>query len=229
MKILAGVVVAMIAAGAVAQTAAPAIDLPDGTSIAARLLTTVKTNKANNGDEVGAAVAVAVLLGGHIVVPQEARLVGHVLAATPRSKQNRESILLIRFERVEWHEGSAALNAYIVGNLRNLPRAISEDCFPRRRMFPQRVLPSHEFVGQQVQVPNPGNSPQPIHNTGSDPRMAGMGDDLSLPCRVAGAPDLHHIRVRKLDDPPGATQLVSESKNITLSAGIIVELRQVAP
>ena len=216
----------IVTVAAVAQTPNPTVVLPDGTSIAARLDSSLSTKKAQAGDEARASVAVGVVMGGEVVIPQGARLFGRVMAAAARSKEKRQSMLMVRFHRAEWSGGAAMLNAFIVGNLRNLPGGGRNDCFGHRFLSQPsaRVNP----FAEQSQAPNVLNgTPQPTHDTGGS---LSVGNPMGpAPCAVAGPPDLHHIRVHKLDQPAGATQLISDKKNIDLPAGIIVELRHIAP
>ena len=216
----------LLFAASFAQAQTPTVVLPDATSIAARLDTGLNAKKAHAGDEVLASVAVGVVMSGQVVIPQGARLFGRVVAASGRSKENRQSMLMVRFDRAEWKGGSAALNAYVVGNLKNLPGGGRNDCL--HRFLPQRSVPVTPFA-EQSQNPNSLNGvTQPTHDTGAalGPSAGRVGPP---PCAVAGPPDLHHIRVHKLAQPPGAIQLVSDKKNIDLPAGIVVELRHVAP
>ena len=225
MKALTLMLVMVLAAGAVAQTASM-VALSDGSSIAARLMSNLKANKLNAGDEVLAEVVVPVLDRGRIVIPAGARVVGEVVSSNARSKQNPESKLSVRFERVEWKGGSAAVSAYIVGLLAGMPgRAQRDNCAPRSRFMANPPISQM----QQSQGPNTLNGVrQPIHNTGPSP-MQDPSLATGMPCLVAGPPDFSHISVRKLDAPKGATQLVSATKTISLPKGITVELRQVAP
>ena len=225
MKALTLMLVMVLAAAAVAQTATM-VELSDGSSIAARLMSNLKANKLNAGDEVLAEVVVPVLDRGRIVIPGGARVVGHVVSSNARSKQNPESKLGVRFERVEWKGGSAAVSAYIVGLLAGMPgRAQRDNCAPRSRFMAKPPISQM----QQSHGPNTLNGVgQPIHDTGSSP-MQDPSLATGMPCLVAGPPDFSHISVRKLDAPRGATQLVSATKTISLPKGITVELRQVAP
>ena len=209
-----------------AQTAST-IDLPDGASIAVRLASNVKANKANAGDEVLAEVIVPVLDHGRIVIPSGAKVIGQVVSSNGKSKQHPESVLGVRFERAEWKDGTAALQAYIVGLLAGVPGKTQRDnCQPGAPRRFRTPPPTYQF--QQTQGPNVLNGvPQPIHNT--DTRLQDPSLATGMPCVVAGPPDFSHISVRKLDSPRGATQLISAKKNISLPKGIAVELRQVAP
>lgn len=212
----------LLSVASFAQT--PAVVLPDSTSIAARLDTSLNAKKATAGDNVQATVAVGVVMAGEVVIPQGARLAGKVIAASFRSKQNHQSMLMVRFDRAEWNGGFAQLNAYIVGNLRNLPGGGRNNCLGHQ-FLPQRSVPVTPFAPQS-QAPNSLNGvTQPTHDTTSGVGLTGSPVGPP-PCAVAGPPDLHYIRVHKVD--AGATQLVSDKKNIDLPAGIIVELRHVA-
>jgi hypothetical protein len=217
----------LLAVSAPAQTSTP-VELTDGASIAVRLLRDIKANKAKAGDEVLAEIIVPVLDHGRIAIPGGARVIGQVVSSNGRSKENRGSALGVRFERAEWNGGSANLQAYIVGLLAGGPgKSQRDNCAPYApRRFAAKP-PLSQFQAQQG--PNVLNGVgQPIHDRSStaqhDPSMA-----TGMPCMVAGPPDFSYISVRKLDAPRGATQLVSDTKNISLPKGITVELRQVAP
>jgi hypothetical protein len=216
----------LLAVSATAQSAST-IQLADGASIAVRLVSNLKANKANAGDEVLAEIIVPVLDRGRIAIPGGAKVIGHVVASNGRSKQNPESVLGVRFERAEWQGGTAPLQAYIVGLLAGVPgKSQRDNCFPAA---PRRFAPGPSISQFQAQDRNTLNGvPQPTHDRSStaqrDPSLA-----TGMPCINAGPPDFSYISVRKLETPRGATQLVSDKKNINLPKGISVELRQVAP
>lgn len=84
--------------GAQAQ-AEPAAGLPSGTVVNAQLNSSVDSKKAKAGDKVEAHTTEAIKYGGKIIVPQGAKLEGHVIEATARSKGDQESILGIQFDK----------------------------------------------------------------------------------------------------------------------------------
>ena len=217
---------------AVAQTATPRVTVLDHSSIAVQIKSTVKANKARIGDEVVAEVTVPVLQDGHIVIPKGARVVGRVIAATAHTKEHPESVLAVRFDNAEWKGGSAALNAYIVRTLavEQSPRQALEydqiSCIPMMRLVPQQQ--SGQTSGPPANAPNMGPPPQPTHTPQEpcDPRRARVVPSTRP---EPGLPTVKDVFVRTLTKPAGATELMSPKKNVTLPAGVMVELRQVAP
>jgi hypothetical protein len=208
---------------AVAQTATPRVTVLDHSSIAVQIKSTVKANKARIGDEVVAEVTVPVLQDGHIVIPKGARVVGRVIAATAHTKEHPESVLAVRFDNAEWKGGSAALNAYIV-------RTLAVEQSPRQAIEYDQIncIPMMRLVPQQQSGQTGGPPPQPTHTPQEpcDPRRARVVPSTRP---EPGLPTVKDVFVRILTKPAGATELISPKKNVTLPAGVMVELRQVAP
>ena len=110
--VLAG---AMFAAGAVAQAqsnaqapatpsssaqaATTAATLPNGTTVNAQLNSSVDSKKAKAGDKVEAHTTEAIKYDGKTILRQGAKLEGHVIEATARSKGDGGSTLAIQFDR----------------------------------------------------------------------------------------------------------------------------------
>lgn len=111
MAVLAG---AMFLAGAAAQSqpGAPPVtpstsaeaqtavaSLPSGTAINAQLNSSVDSKKAKAGDKVEAHTTEAIKYDGKIILPQGAKLEGHIMEATARSKGDSGSTLAIQFDK----------------------------------------------------------------------------------------------------------------------------------
>ena len=110
--VLAG---AMFAAGAVAQAqsnaqapatpsssaqaATTAATLPNGTTVNAQLNSSVDSKKAKAGDKIEAHTTEAIKYDGKTILRQGAKLEGHVIEATARSKGDGGSTLAIQFDR----------------------------------------------------------------------------------------------------------------------------------
>lgn len=222
----------LIAALAAGSQQPDTLALRSGASIAVQIRRTVKADKARIGDEVLTEVTVPVLQDGRVVIPKGARVVGQVTAASAHTKAHPESVLAVRFERAQWKQGSVALNAFIVRPL-SLPQPKKKvvqydrmNCIPVMRLLPQQQ--SGQTGGPPVNPPNTGPPPQPIHGV-QPPCMPGGGREVDSPEPVPGLPKLESVFVRTLDNPLGPTELTSNTKNVTLPSGLIVELRHIAP
>lgn len=191
---------------------ASSTSLSPGASIAVVMRQTVKADKASPGDEVLAEITVPVLQDGRILIPEGARVFGHVTSAVARTREHPESVLAVRFERAEWKDGSVALNAVIVRALGRPEKAKKADsynpvnCIPAMHAFPQ------QSVSQPTHAPR-------FNCATVQPRVSD-----------SGLPKLEDVYVHTIgDDPMGPTEVTSTKKNVTLPKGLNLELRQVAP
>ena len=94
--------IALSSGPALAQTRVPAV--PAGTSIQARLETTVKTATADIGDEVVAELTQAVLATDKVVVPRGSRLHGRVETVQAGTRSNEGRIRLV-FREIQLPDG----------------------------------------------------------------------------------------------------------------------------
>jgi len=82
-----------------ASTGAASAALPPGTLIQAELGKTIDAKKAKQGDPVAAKTTNDVAGAAGMVIPRGSRLIGHVIAVKPSSKDSRESSLAISFDK----------------------------------------------------------------------------------------------------------------------------------
>jgi hypothetical protein len=82
-----------------AQAETTPATLPSGTAVNAQLNSSVDSKKVKAGDKVEAHTTEAVKFAGKTIVPQGAKLEGHVTEATARSKGDRGSTLAIQFDK----------------------------------------------------------------------------------------------------------------------------------
>lgn len=194
--------------------------VPDGTRVAIRLETTLDTAHAHAGDAVEATLLAPIVAGGVVVVPRNARIMGHTLAVEPR-RQGNDSRLLIRFEQAQWRDQTASLNAYIVRQLatREVVRKSASDrtCPSISNFFQGRRGDATQ--GSQV----PAFQPPPCFDKLT--RTSPSADDRL----VFVSPPLKDMQLEKPVQPPGATAFVSHKKNIELARGTMFELVQVGP
>lgn len=84
---------------AVPATGSEAASVPAGTLVQAELSKTVDAKKARVGDAVTAKTTNDVAAGANLLLPRGTRIVGHISAVKPSSKESRESSLGIAFDK----------------------------------------------------------------------------------------------------------------------------------
>jgi hypothetical protein len=92
-------------APAAGTTGAKDVALPVGRVIYAELMQTIDVRKVKAGEPIYARVTLGVLSHGKVLVPEGARIEGHVTEAKERSKNDPESVLGIVFDRAETVDG----------------------------------------------------------------------------------------------------------------------------
>ena len=113
----------LVAAAAVlsaAQQPSPVPDLPKGLSIPAQLDTTIRADKAHAGDVVRFKTLEPVLVSKGLIIPQNAKLFGHVLGAAAKQGQTPSWISVV-VDRAEWKEHTFPLHAFIFGQIHASP------------------------------------------------------------------------------------------------------------
>jgi hypothetical protein len=92
---------------ATANQAQSSTKIAPGSVIPVSLTKTIDAKKAKNGDEVVAKVTQDMKAAtGEVLVPRDTKVVGHVTAAQPRSKEQKESEVAIAFDRAIMKNGS---------------------------------------------------------------------------------------------------------------------------
>ena len=225
---------AVLVLAAVSFAAEDAVTVPTGATLAIRLERSISATHIHPGDEVEATLLAPIVAGGVVVVPRNARIVGHAIAVEPRSKRN-DSRLLIRFEQAQWRDQSAPLNAYVVRQLATREvvqrRPADSTCPSISNLLPSAPLFGEPWwlqVGRrkgddsaQTQVPK-FEAPPCFDKLTTG---AGKVDDRM----VFTSPPLKDMQLEKLAQPAGATEFVSHKKNIELARGTMFELVQAGP
>ncbi len=86
-----------------------------GTGFPAELHQTIHASRAKAGDLVQFRTLEPVLIGGGVVVPENATLLGKVVFARWDTAAEPRSMLRIRIDGVRWKSGQARINAVVVG------------------------------------------------------------------------------------------------------------------
>jgi hypothetical protein len=88
-----------------AKPATPADGPPSGTLLSIELSKSLDAKKAKPNDRIEARTATDLLAHGQIVVPRNAKIVGHVTEAKARSKASPDSMIGITFDRMLLKDG----------------------------------------------------------------------------------------------------------------------------
>lgn len=113
----------LVAAAAVlctAQQPSPVPDLPNGLSIPAELDTTIRADKAHAGDVVRFKTLEPILVSKGLIIPENAKLFGHVLGAAAKQGQTPSWISIV-VDRAEWKEHTFPLHAFIFSQIHTSP------------------------------------------------------------------------------------------------------------
>ena len=73
--------------------------IPEGTTISARLMKPIDAEQSKPGDEVDAKTSAAVKAGGRVIIPTGTRLVGHIAEVKAKSDDERTSTVLVTFDK----------------------------------------------------------------------------------------------------------------------------------
>ncbi len=88
--------------------------LESGTSLDAKLLSTLDVKKAEVGDEVVLKTTKTIKQNGEVVVPKGTKLIGRITEVQRKTKENATSKVSMVFEKLQNKDLSAPLNASIV-------------------------------------------------------------------------------------------------------------------
>ena len=139
-----------------AQTPTPAKISP-GTLIQAEMSNDVDAKKAHAGDIFRARIWGEVRSGDKIILPQKTVLVGHVVDAQPRTKDNPESRLTIAFDKAVLKDGSELPLRGVVERVQLSPMAVAAATDANARSYNQGLnAGSTTNIAMPAQVPSPG-------------------------------------------------------------------------
>lgn len=145
-------------AASAAQTPTPAqITISPGTLIQAEMSNDVDAKKAHAGDIFRARIWGEVRSGDKIILPQKTVLVGHVVDAQPRTKDNPESRLTIAFDKAVLKNGSELPLRGVVERVQLSPMAVAAATEANARSYnPGLNSGSTTNIAMPAQVPSPG-------------------------------------------------------------------------
>ena len=206
--------------------------LPSGTAIPVALSKSIDAKKAKAGDPIEARTTMDLLSHGQIVVPRDCKVIGHVTAASSRSKDSPDSTLGIAFDHILMKDG------------RDLPIHAAVEAIGRP--LNEMAVPGKESVGKiPMDVPadapiwarsttgtssrptgtlNPAGSPPDPARTAPDPAPRAQSEEPA----TALDPQAHGIVGLKglsLSSSEQGSVISSSGHNVHLDGGTQIILR----
>ncbi len=212
-------------------TAPSGADLAAGTTICVALAKSIDAKKAKPGESIAATVTLPVLSHGKILIPNDAKITGHVTLAKTRSHGATESELAILFDRAVLKDGSElplALTIQAIGR----PSPSAAELAGQEPYNPDAAL-GPGVPGAPASTPRqpgfpprsqqPTNPSQPLHPD-SDPQ------DTRHPVLDAsnhGAVGLPDVTLAESSDVATGSLVKSPKKDVKLDSGTEIILRVV--
>jgi hypothetical protein len=138
-----------------AQTAAQ-IKIDPGTLIQVEMNSDIDVKKAHACDIFRTTLWDAVPNGDKVILPQKTVVVGHVVAAQPRTKDNPESKLTIAFDKAVLKDGSELPLHGVVARVQLSPMAVAAADSNARSYNPGLSPGSTTNIAMPTQLPLPG-------------------------------------------------------------------------
>src|SRR4029077_2389381 len=156
---------------------------PAGTIIPAELSKSVDAKKAKVGDKIEAKVPADLLSHGKIVIPKNAKIIGHVTEAKAHSKESPYSMVGITFDRISMKDGhDVPIQAAVQAIARPLQSAaLSSSSASDSGGMPSGGTPTYGGGGGM-------GAARPPERVASYPAGTSTGTDPSLPQSGTSAP-----------------------------------------
>ena len=227
MRLLAGafLVATLCAAGAppqappTSENAASEASLAGGTAINAVLNSSLDSRKAKTGEQITAHTTDAVKSSdGRVILPKGTKLIGHVTQATARSKDQKESMLAIQFDKAVLKDGQEVpLHNAVLQAVAAPPQQSSSFATDTDRMGagagPPRSNPSMSGSRGARPEGTPTGQSYPADNPRGGPDAAGP-----LSANARGVYGLDGVRLSANANGEGA-MLTSNNKSVHLDGG----------
>lgn len=225
MAVLAG---AIFAGVATAQIETSVATLPSGTALNAELNSTVDSKKAKAGDKIEAHTTEAVKYDGKIILPNGAKLIGHIVQAAARSKGDNDSALTIQIDKAVPKKGEELpLNVTIVAIAAPMSDLSAASMGPGSDPMADRGAAAAggspmgasrpQNAGPGASIPN--SAPAGTANP-PDALAGGPGSGRLLPATSRGAIGMHGVSLtgRGSNTSQGAV-ITSTGKSVRLDSG----------
>lgn len=145
------------AASNTAASTAAQTKIESGTLIQVEMNSDVDVKKAHAGDIFRTRLWEAVRNGDKVILPQKTIVVGHVVAAQPRTKDNPESRLTIAFDKALLKDGSELPLHGVVARVQLSSMAVAAGADTNARSYNPGLSPgSTTNIAMPAQLPLPG-------------------------------------------------------------------------
>jgi len=206
---------------------ASAAELSPGTTICVALAKTIDAGKAKGGDAISARVTLPVLAKGKVVLPNDAKVMGHVLSAT-RALRGAESELAIVFDRAIFKDGSSVPLTLTVQAIGRPATTAQEAANEETTTVPPFTSTRPTTTPQQ----QPGMIPPPLTREVPTPTPPPPGDisetqHPTLDTASHGAVGLPNLTLTESSDPAKGSVVKATKKNVKLETGMEMILRVV--
>lgn len=194
---------------------AKAATLPSGTAVNAELNSSVDSRKVKVGDRVEAHTTEVVKYDGKVIVPNGAKLEGHVTEATARAKGDSGSTLAIQFDKAIPKKGEAiSLNVAILAIA--APQSDLSGGSPGPGRDPMSGLGASAAGGSPMGASRPQN---PATGTPVDSTTEPSGS-AQLPANSRGVHGLKDLKLMAASlNTSQTTVITSNGKNVHLDRG----------
>jgi hypothetical protein len=202
---------------ATSSGSASAEQLPSGVAIVAELAKSLDAKKIKSGDKVEARVTMDLLSHGAIVVPRNAKILGHVTDVKVRSKDESDSVIGIAFDRLILKNGhevplTAAIQA-VGGPLVNAAPMSGDPLGDAGSGIP-------DGIGGLGRTP-PGYPPRPVGPPGNPGAVPDSGASNQKSITPLGPTSQGVVGMRGISlksSSPDST-ISSSTENVRLSSG----------
>jgi hypothetical protein len=220
-----------VAAGQSSASAPPSTpsgaNLVVGTTICAELTKPIDSRKAKPGATIAARVTLPVLSHGKVLIPSNAKMIGHVTLAQPRSRDTAESQLAIVFDHALLKDGS------------ELPLSLTVQAIGRP-MLPTAAISGQDSDNSDAAIhrgspdgpaPSPRQGGFPHPHPGEPPQAASPDADAQamrhpvLDASNHGAIGLPDLTLTESADSVTGSMVRSLKNDVKLDAGTEIVLR----
>ena len=218
-----------------APTAAPTASTDNAPRIAAgsvipvELTKSIDAKKAKKGDEVVAKVTQDLKNNaGAVIVPKDTKVIGHVIDAEARSKEQKESQVAIAFDHAVLKDGEQM----------QMPMSIQAIFAPPNRNpsteQPYSSASPQPAGGSSIPSGRPGamggaapQSPSTPPTSGSAPAEVPAGNQAQpqITGNTQGVVGIPNLKLSAAPDPTNGSVVSSEKKNVKLDDGTFLLLR----
>lgn len=201
-------------------------DIAAGTTICATLTKPIDSRKVKLGEAVAARVTLPVLSHGKVLIPNDAKIIGRVTLARPRSRTKAESELAILFDHALLKDGTELPLSLTVQAIRGpspLAAAVLDQGNDNPDLAIGRATPSGSAPRQQPSFPRPqpGEPPQAPRPDTDDQAARHPLLDAS----DHGAIGLPHLTLTESADAATGSMLKSSKNDVKLDGGTEIVLR----